>query len=253
MRRDYIETMKADGLGEFLDACEALKNCKFVIAEHKIAALLKAIADNKQLYSMFGTALYGFDYKVTFTESIGNGVFSLPSEPKKAIALVFRILLDIDSGKMSLQNFLEAYFYNTSINESYARFCLEIVAPFEKYCRSMFAQSDKITLAAERDGDPALAYENVNGKFRVNLKADALNCVAALKDIANSAITGAIDRAEFNACLNGLSHAVKSDDYDNIISAFLGVKYAVAYFFKSTKEALEIYRKLEYDIKHLAD
>ena len=54
MRRDYIDTMKADGFGEFLTACEAIRNCKFVIAEHKISGLLKAIADNKRLYSMFG-------------------------------------------------------------------------------------------------------------------------------------------------------------------------------------------------------
>ncbi len=253
MRRDYIDTMKADGFGEFLTACEAIRNCKFVIAEHKISGLLKAIADNKRLYSMFGAALYGFDYKLVFTEAIGNGVFLLPSEPKKAIALVFRILLDIDEGKMSLQNFLEAYFYSVSVNESYARFCLEVIAPFETYCRTMFSQSDGMPELAEIVADSAKAYDNVNGKFRANLKSDALNCLATLVEIADSVITGAIDRAEFKACLNGLTRAIGSDDYDGIISAFLGVKYAVAYFFRSSRSVLEIYKKLEYDIKHLAD
>ena len=81
----------------------------------------------------------------------------------------------------------------------------------------------------------------------------ALNCVATLVEIADSVITGAIDRAEFKACLNGLTRAIGSDDYDGIISAFLGVKYAVAYFFRSSRSVLEIYKKLEYDIKHLAD
>ncbi len=252
MRRDYIESMKTDGLGEFLDACEAIKNSKFVVAEPKIAALLKAIADNKQLYSMFSAALYGFDYKTAFSECIGNGGFVLPSEPKKAIALVFRILLDIDTGKMSLQNFLEAYFYSVSVNESFARFCLEVIAPFETYSRTAFAHADAI-LNGQLPDEHVKTYERVNAEHRSDLRTDALNCVATLIEIADTAITSAIDRAEFGACLKGLTRAVNSDDYDNVISAFLGVKYAVAYFFKSSKSISEIFKKLEYDIKHMVD
>lgn len=268
MRRDYIDNMKADGFGEFLNACEELKNCKYVIAENKIAAVLKSIADNKQLYSMFGAALYGFDYKTTFTGSVGDSGFVLPSDPKTAIALVFRILLDIDSNIMPLRNFLEAYFYSESVNESYARFGLEVIAPFTAYCRSFFAQSDASVAAtigiptdnasgkaqySAVDGKIAQAYENVNSKIYKDLKSDAASCLAILLEIADDTITGVIDRAEYTACLNGLVRALKTDNYDDIISAFLGVKYAVAYFFKSSKNVLDIYKKLEYDIKHLAD
>ncbi|MDE6028980.1 MAG: hypothetical protein K2F90_01505 [Clostridiales bacterium] len=252
MRRNYLESMKSDGLGEFLSACESLKNCKYVLAESKITALLKSIADNKQLYSMFAASLYEFDYSKTFSACIYNGSFVLPTEPKKAIALVFRILMDIDCGKIELRNFLEAYFYSPMINESYARFCLEVITPFRSYCNSLFSQP---TLLQELPvkGSVYGAYEAVNGKFRTDLKSDALGCIATLVDIADSTITGAIERAEYTACLNGLTRAIDSDDYENIISAFLGVKYAVAYFFKSTKTVMDIYKKLEYDIKHIAD
>lgn len=249
MRRNYIETMKAAGFGEFLTACESLKNCKYVIAESKITALLKSIADNKQLYALFGKTLYGFDYSATFSECVYNGIFTLPNEPKKAIALVFRILLDIDSGKMSLKNFLEAYFYNVSVNESYARFCLEIVSPFESYCRAMFLHPE-----SDEAEEPVVAqYVGGRENTRGSLKKDALTCIATLVQIAESTITGVIDRAEFTACLNGLTRAVEADDYENTISAFLGVKYAVAYFYKSSKSVVDIYKKLEFDIKHLAD
>ncbi len=252
MRRDYLENMKADGFEEFLSACESIKNCKYILAESKITALLKSIADNKRLYALFGNVLYGFDYNCVFSESVNGGVFSLPSDPASAIALVFRILLDIDSGKMSLRNFLEAYFYGVSINESYARFCLEIIAPFESYCRAAFSQPDLLVPISVRDGNDG-QDETYSDKFRNELKADALKCVATLIDIADSVISGIIDRAEFTACLKGLVRAVNGDDYENIISSFIGVKYAVAYFFKSTKTVLDIYKKLEYDIKHLAD
>lgn len=244
--------MKTGGFGEFIGACESLKNCKIVLAENKITALLKSIADNKQLYSMFGAALVDFDYKSVFTECVLNNGFIMPEDPKTAIALVFRILLDIDAGKMPLNNFLEAYFYSESINESYARFVLEVIAPFETYCRMYFVQADSKDELLVPDEDIAKAYEDVNDKFREDLRVDALNKLAALIDIADGKIAGIIDRAEYNACLNGLIRAIKIKDYDDIISAFLGVKYAVAYFFRSSESVTEIYKKLEYDIKHLA-
>ncbi len=255
MRREYIDSMKGKGFGEFLNACEDLKNSKYVIAENKIAALLKSVADNRQLYSMFGAALYEFDYKRTFTECVvGNG-FTLPDEPKKAIALVFRILVDIDSGKMPLENFLQAYFYSESVNESFARFGLEIVAPFEAYCRMFFSRADSVNdnVPVFDDDKMQRAYEDVNTKFHRDLRDDALSCVAALIEIAETAIAGVIDRAEYIACLNGLTRCIKLRDYDDIISAFIGVKYAVAYFFKSDKSVIEIYKRLEHDIKHLSD
>ncbi len=253
MRREYLDSMKTNGFGEFINACEDLKNCKFVLAEGKIAALLKSIADNKQIYSMFGAALIDFDYKNVFTDCVVGSGFVLPSDPKTAIALVFRILLDIDSGKMTLQNFLEAYFYSESINESYARFTLEIVSPFETYCRMFFVRADAPEDLLEADNDIAQAYDSVNDKFKDDLKADALGCVASLIETAEKVITGVIDRAEYTACLNGLIRAIKTRDYDDVISAFLGVKYAVAYFFKSDKNVMDVYKKLEYDVKHMAN
>lgn len=252
MRRDYIESMKTDGLGEFITACNNIKNCKFVVAENKIAALLKAIADNKQLYSMFSAALYGFDYKQVFADCIGTGGFVLPTEPKKAIALVFRILLDIDTNKMSLQNFLEAYFYSVSLNESYARFCLEVIAPFETYCKTSFMRADALLNDIPQD-EQLKAYEKINSEQKNGLKSDAIACLATLIEIGDETLTVPMDRAEFNACLKGLVRALNSDDRDNIISAFVGVKYAVAYFFKSSRSILEIFKKLDHDVKTIVD
>lgn len=252
MRRDYVDIMKTNGLGEFVSACNTIKNCKFVVAETKIAGLLKAIADNKQLYSMFSAALYGFDYKQEFSACIVKGGFALPTDPKKAIALVFRILLDVDTGKMSLQNFLEAYFYSVSINESYARFCLEVITPFETYCRAAFARADG-ALGSVISEEQQKAYERVSADQKNGLKTDAKNCVATLIEIADETLTGAIDKAEYNACLKGLARALEGNDRDALISAFVGVKYAVAYFFKSSKSILEIFKKLEYDVRHLID
>ncbi len=254
MRREYLDSMKTSGFGEFVSACDDIRNSKFIFAKGKITALLKSVADNKQLYSMFGAALVDFDYKRVFASCVNGSTFVLPQDPKTAIALVFRILMDIDDGAMPLQNFLEAYFYSESINESYARFVLEIIVPFETYCRMYFVRAAELPEDFLNDGDKlSQAYDEMGDKFREDLKADALACVEALIDIADSSITGIIDKAEYVACLNGLTRSIKTHDYDDIISSFLGVKYAVAYFFKTSKTVIDVYKKLEYDIKHLAN
>ncbi len=248
MRREYLDSMTADGFGEFLSACENLRNSKYILAENKITALLKSIADNRQLYSMFGAALFGFDYKTTFSECVEGNMFTLPTDPKTAIALVFRILMDIDSGKMPLRNFLEAYFYNESINESYAHFGLEVISPFESYCRMFISQAENENGAS---GGISEMYDDMGEKRRSELKSDALACVAALIDYADTAINGVIDKAEYTACLNGLVRSINAENGDDTVSSFLGVKYAVAYFFKSDPDVNYIFKKLEYDIKHI--
>lgn len=272
MRREYIDSMKAKGFGDFITACDELRSCKYILAENKIAALLKAIADNKQLYSMFAASLYDFNYQATFDECVMGNCFSLPTEPQKVVALVFRILVDLDSGKMPLQNFLEAYFYGESINDAYARFGLEVIAPFETYCRLYFTQTNAETVSnvfaelensrqalgavATENGLPAAtraASDNSVERFQADLKNDAIQQVRALIDIADGTIIGQVDNAEYVTCLNGLLDALESRGYKDIIAAFLGVKYAVAYFFKNIKTVSDIFKRLDYDIKHLAD
>lgn len=245
MRREYLDSMQADGPNEFIRACDELKNCKYVLAENKIAALLKSVADNKQLYSMFGTIMYGFDYKRVFNACVAGRGFALPLDKKKAIALVFRILLDVDSGKMPLKNFLEAYFYCDVINESYARFALEVIAPFESYCKEYFLSGGNVD---DSDGDYASDAE----RFQDSLKVDALTCITDLSDIADGAITGAVDKAEFSACLDGLTRAIRTRGYGDVISSFIGVKYAVAYFFAGNEEVGEILKRLENDVRHIS-
>lgn len=253
MRREYLESMKSDGFGEFILTCEELKNCKFILAESKISAVLKSIADNKQLYSMFGAALYDFDYKTVFSDCVDNGVFVLPAEPKTAIALVFRVLVDIDSGKMPLRNFLEAYFFSDSLNESYARFGLEVISPFESYCRMFFSQANAADDMMIADEEITERYDDMGEKYKSDLRSDALSCVATLLEYGDRSISADIDRAEYSACLNGLIRCIKSYDGDDVIASFLGVKYAVAYFFRSDPKVNEVYKKLEYDIKRLSE
>lgn len=242
MRRELSDVMTAEGHSEFFIACSELKNSKYILAENKITALLKTIADNKQLYALFSAALYGFDYSATFGECVTDNTFTLPSDKKTAIAMVFRILMDIDTGRMTLRNFLEAYFYSDSMNESFARFVLEVIVPFETYCKVYLLEDDSMS---ENN------LNTVNEKYKIELKTGALGCLASLIEYGENAITTVYDRTEYVACLNGLVRSLKADDLDNIVSSFLGVKYAISYFFKSDTDVAQIFKKLDYDVKHL--
>ncbi len=265
MRRDIIDGMNSSGFEEFFAACDELRNCKYVIAESKITALLKAIADNRQIYAMFASALKGFDYNKVFYEcvSASDRMFVLPNDYKNAIALVFRILLDMDNGKIKLETFLEAYYSPGSVNEEYARFGLEIVAPFAAYCKMYFAQNADAADTSLLELAPARRQNGTNllqsapppqtDGLDETLKKDALDCIIKLTDIGNDSINNFADRREYSVCLDGLSRALRLYGYDDIVSAFIGVKYAVLYFFSAMPDILAVYKKLEYDVKHLSN
>lgn len=261
MRREIIDSMKAHGFDEFISACTELRNCKYVIAESKITAVLKSIADNKQLYALFASTLKGFDYNKVFYEcvSASDRMFVLPNDYKNAIALVFRILLDMDNGIIKLETFLNTYFAPGSVNEEFARFGLEIIAPFTAYCKLYFTQNIDLAESVEpmprqAQGSNLLQPSTAPRETADDsLKNDALTHVARLIDIGNDNIYNVADRKEYSVCLDGLSRALRSYGYDDIVSAFIGVKYAVLYFFASKPDIIDVYKKLEYDIKHISD
>ena len=258
MRNNMPSKSKTEEIEEFLLACNALENCKYVVSDSKLRELFKTFADSRYLYGMIANVLYGFNYAQAFNESVANGIFELPRDAKKAVALVFRLLWDIDAGKTPFGAFLETYYRGVDLSDAFELFCSEVIKPFKMYCCMLLSASDTTVAKA---ADPAARtaqsgeYTDTKGAVRPvsGARSDALNCITALAEIGNSILTGAIDRDEYGICLKGLVRALNGDSYEDIVSSLLGVKYATAYFFRASAEVAEIYKKLAYDIKHLND
>ena len=106
---DTEEDVKA-----FVTACDSMCDAKFLLSERKISDLMRTIATYPRIYDIFRTALKGYNRQAEFLKSQtkvgGRSKLVPPQNQTKLIAYVFCLLLEIDSGKRVLRDFLDEYF-----------------------------------------------------------------------------------------------------------------------------------------------
>ena len=109
---------KREELDVFVERAEELIRSKYILADIKIVGILKAIAASESLSGIVESSLFHFDYEESLKKhfvsssygSENKGEFIPPDNTREAIALTFRILLDLDAKKISLMEFLKEYF-----------------------------------------------------------------------------------------------------------------------------------------------
>lgn len=187
-------------LNRFFLACEKLMNEKYNVADSRIAEVLKAIAESRALTDLFSAVTERFDYpsaKKTYlrfpaTAGAFHGKALLPKDRGEAIAFIFCLLVDMDAGRIKLDDFLLRYFYEDgSYTASYALFTERMLRPFHdivKDCFPEIARSAGESAQNEKeDGAPfekiaALAIEERERLAELNLPSsdagagDAILC-----------------------------------------------------------------------------
>ena len=131
-----------DEISAFVTACNDACEAKFLLAEKKIADVLRTIADSPRLFAQFRGALSGYDRIAEFQKSQtkvgGRSKLAVPQNQSKLMAYVFCLLMEIDSGKRSLREFLDEYFYHTNPTEEYALFASALLVPFRDVTEYVF-------------------------------------------------------------------------------------------------------------------
>lgn len=196
-----------DCISEFANACESLLSSKYIVADTKIAPILKSIAKSKYLYALFSELLKGFDYEKEYATATERGEFSLPFEHDIAVALVFRILVDIDSGVLPYSEFLDSNFKSDSASEEFARFCLEAVKPFEEFTKEIFNEVDI----------SPITNDNINVE----------NALAALNEIITRLGDTEAHEPELQLILDAMSSAIIAESALQRKTALAALTYAL--------------------------
>ena len=98
----------------FLEKCEELKSCKFIMATTKIKDLLKCIVNCPELYRLFETVTRKFDYPAAKEQcliSVDDGVLPqsyvmLPQTVGARLAFIFCLLVEFDKNTLNFNDFL---------------------------------------------------------------------------------------------------------------------------------------------------
>ncbi len=133
-----VEDIKTQ-LTDFLNKCEEVKNCKFIMATTKIKDLLKSIVNSAELYELFNTVAANFDYiaakQKCFVEAegvYGNSKVVLPDTVGDRLAFIFCLLVEFDRNDINFNAFLQKYYpKDGSYYASYHLFCDEVIGSLQ--------------------------------------------------------------------------------------------------------------------------
>lgn len=227
-------------LNNFTAACEEVMNCKFIVAEIKIMKLLKCVAESLPIYNEIENALKDFNYEYEFQKckipnEDGGYELVLPVEATKKVALIFRILYDIDAKNIDLQKFINDYFvFDGEPYEAYKNFCNKIIRAFMENIVYLLTGIELIDEAPKVDYAPDL---NLTDRCIVDI-------MAILKKI-NKFFTGDLlkegQKGEGIIVCNGFVNALLTKKPETILITWIGLKNTL----KDVKKILPYLKKIE--------
>ena len=148
----------------FLEKCEELKSCKFIMATTKIKDLLKCIVNCPDLYRLFETVTKKFDYPNAKAECLiteESGAFDssrveLPQTVGERLAFIFCLFVEFDRETLNFNDFLRQYFVEDgSYFASYRAFCNLLVKSLQECVLRIF--EDDLETLPEGKPDSAVA------------------------------------------------------------------------------------------------
>jgi hypothetical protein len=99
---------KREELEIFLERCDEFIDSKYILADVKLASLLKSIASSDTLLALFQNCLNGFDYYGAQKRYLvknphvtsDKGEFVLPPNSRELLAFIFTTLVEIDGKRI---------------------------------------------------------------------------------------------------------------------------------------------------------
>jgi hypothetical protein len=224
-------------ISDFLDRCNELKNCKFIMATTKIKDLLKSIVNSSELYELFNTVTSNFDYLeakrkcfVEASDGFGNTSYIiLPETVGDRLAFIFCLLVEFDRDTINFNWFLQHYFSEDgSYYASYHAFCDTVISSLEQIIKEIFEKE----LADTQSEQPTINQESAQVQPNASLAnyLSRINLLIAQEKqfILESSIPEDDKQAGYNI-LTEIMTAVKSGNVELINALVCGYNYYILY------------------------
>lgn len=215
----------------FLDCCDELFKCKFIMATTKIKDILKCIVNCPELYRLFEAVTQNFNYpevKAQCLVSTDDGVYTrsyvvLPQTVGNRLAFVFCLLVEFDKETLNFSDFLRKYFpEDGSYYASHRAFCNTVIKPLQEAVSQVFAE--ELSASAEINAPSS----RPNEKKSQLIAAILLSISEEIGFVDESAIN-ADDKGDGIKILTALAQAVRAEDGDLIEALTYGYDYFVLY------------------------
>lgn len=127
-----------------LSSCNEMIDGKFILADYKIANILKNVTSSKEVYNLIASQMNNFNFerelsKAQLRGSAKPNKFKLPDEDEKVLPFIFCILAGIKNKELDFDLFLKEYYSSENGRaEEYSNFASEIILPFRDIIAEYF-------------------------------------------------------------------------------------------------------------------
>ncbi len=259
---------KHEQLDLFLDRTRELVDSTYILADVKIAGVLKAIASSETMVAIFQNCLSGFDYYAAKKKYLvpskfvkDKGEFILPQNSRELLAFIFTLLVDIDGNRISLGEFINTYFFEDgSFSSGYSAFINAMIKPFRNSVKLLMEKviegsvQDPVEAIVEQEEKLAREKEEAE---RNKIKEQELSkkvggeSIIATKDLLfadkqkiKKAKLEDSEKKQMTLIIDMLANAIESDDKDAIEYAFVAYKYLTIASKKLFRKRLKVVTKL---------
>lgn len=224
-------------VNSFLDKCEEMRKCKFIVAPTKIKDLLRCIVNSAELHQLFAAVTKDFDYLaaksscfITTNDGVVNRSYVvLPEAIGDRLAFIFCLFVEFDRDSINFNAFLRKYFYEDgSYYASYQVFCDLIVGCLERVIEDIYA--NELSEAQKAADEAAAAAEEVvpYSEMARALSAISLAIAQEKKFVFESGLPADDKEAGLNM-LTELEKAVKGGSGKLVEALICGYNYYIIY------------------------
>ncbi len=241
---------RREELNLFMERADELIDSKYILADIKLANILKAIASSDTLIAIFKNCLTDFDYAEAQKKylvkspylSQEKGEFILPTTSRELLAFIFNVLVDIDAKRIDLNAFIGKYFYvDGSFASGYDAFITSMIKPFKNSVKMLMESvidgklQDPVEALTEEEN--RRAKEKQEEETRLIKEKELLQkaygaSVKSLKEILledkqkiRASKLSNDKKEEVLLVIDMLANVIESEDKDAITYAFVAYKY----------------------------
>lgn len=228
-----VKMSSVQDLMDFNNICDEFVLGKYILADLKISALLKAIASSEKIKDIVSSCMNNYNFNTEYAKHVaenddGTCSLTLPSDEQGRIAFIFCLLYRFDTKTINFYEFLNKFYFkeDTPAGQEFITFSNEIISPFKAAINNMYSNRHIIK-------DSADFQNNYYNKL-----ISAINVIAKRIDTYRLKTN---EKEEFVMLLNSLYTASEQNNKKLVYSLMI----ALDYFTKFNKHARNAYLMLE--------
>lgn len=171
--------MDNNEINAFIVACNELIEGKFILADIKIAKILRAISSSNEIYNLIAESMINYDFNREYekirqmNQEDHSGYMQLPRDNQVIIPFVFSLLVEIDCKHLDFSEFLSQNFpISNNQKEEYDSFARHIVLPFRNAIAEIFGVNVKL-FAVEEEPEEVHILDTVRPENREEAEVEA--------------------------------------------------------------------------------